>query len=185
MHNKKRVLQFLSAAPRRWWGLLLLGVCGVGHSPAFAAATAPAAPTGLSAKLGANHVALAFVPPTTVGSSAVVLYTATCTDGALKFVGSSASSPVVVAGLTQQVNYACTISASNSQLNSPESAPLTVNLPSPPSFTVYPSEPQNVTATAGNGSVILNFTKPLTDGGFPIVGYNAVCSGGVPRVLRR
>ena len=178
MHNKKRVLQFLSAAPRRWWGLLLLGVCGAGHSPAFAAATAPAAPTGLSAKLGANHVALAFVPPTTVGSSAVVLYTATCTDGALKFVGSSASSPVVVAGLTQQVNYACTISASNSQLNSPESAPLTVNLPSPPSFTVYPSEPQNVTATAGNGSVILNFTKPLTDGGFPIVGYNAVCSGG-------
>ena len=162
------------------WGSSLLagGIWILTSSVAAAVPSAPTAPTGVSAKLGANSVSLSFTPPSSSGSSALAWYTATCTDGKFKFVGSGPSSPVVVSGLTQQINYACTVSASNSQIDGPASAALTVNLPSPPPFTVFAGAPQNVTATAGNGSIRINFTKPLTDGGFPVLGYSAACSGG-------
>ena len=60
----------------RWF--LCGGLC-VFSSAVAAAGTAPTAPTGLSAKLGANNVSLSFTPPASTGSSAVALYTATCT----------------------------------------------------------------------------------------------------------
>lgn len=176
--NSKKLIAPLTHVEHLWCKILLVGGTWVlTHSIAIAA-TAPTAPTGITAKLGSNHVSLSFTPPSSPGSSAVAWYTATCTDGKLKFVGSGPNSPVIVSGLTQQVNYTCTVSATNSQLNSPESAALTVKLPSPPAFTVYPSAPQNVTAIAGNSSIRLDFTKPLTDGGFTILGYSSSCTGG-------
>jgi hypothetical protein len=48
------------------------------------------------------------------GGSPVTIFTATCTDGVDNFVGSSASSPVTVTGLTNEIPYTCTVTATNS-----------------------------------------------------------------------
>lgn len=155
------------------WSILAFTCSSVAAAP-----IAPTAPTNVNSNLGANSVSLSFTPPSSSGSSAVSWYTATCTDGTFKFVGGGPSSPIVVSGLTQQINYTCTVSAINAQTSGPESAPLTVNLPSPPSFTVFAGAPQNVSVTPRNGSIRIDFTKPLADGGFPILGYSATCSSG-------
>jgi len=49
------------------------------------------------------------------GGSPVTTFTATCTDGVDNFVGSSPSSPVTVTGLTNEVPYTCTVTATNSE----------------------------------------------------------------------
>lgn len=187
-----------SHRPRLLWPatLLLLAGCGGGNdtstptssaeatapsrqAAAVAAVTPPGAPAGVTAKLGANSVSLAFTAPS-AGSSAITLYTASCTDGTFRFIGSATASPVVVSGLTQSISYRCTVSATNSQASGPESAAVAVTLPAPAAFTVRPSAPQKVAATARNGSLTLSFSPPLSDGGFPVLGYSATCSGGSP-----
>lgn len=145
---------------------------------AVAGTTPPGAPTGLKAAPGANHVSLSFTAPATAGSSAVAWYTATCSDGTLRFTGSGPTSPVIVSGLTQQIAYTCSVRAANSQTDGPASTAVTISLPSPTPLSVLAGAPQKVTATPGNGSLRLAFSAPLTDGGFPVVGYSALCNGG-------
>ena len=48
------------------------------------------------------------------GGSNITGYDATCTDGASSFTGSSTFSPITVAGLTNDVVYTCTVTATNS-----------------------------------------------------------------------
>ena len=55
--------------------------------------------------------------PTTVDS-----YTATCTDGTNTYTGTSASSPIAVIGLINDVAYTCTVTATNSVGTSSASA---------------------------------------------------------------
>ncbi|MCY9591144.1 S-layer homology domain-containing protein [Paenibacillus chitinolyticus] len=47
-------------------------------------------------------------------------------------------------------------------------------------LTVYtvPSEPTNVTATAGDGQAVVSFTAPVSDGGTAITGYEVTASPG-------
>ncbi len=48
--------------------------------------------------------------------------------------------------------------------------------PPPPPAPTAPSAPQNLSATAGNGSVQLSFSAPASDGGSAVTGYSASCS---------
>ena len=74
--------------------------------------TMPSAPTIARVEYGDREVRL-FVDdssqPTTVDS-----YTAHCSDGTNSFTGTSTSSPITVSGLTNDVAYTCTVTASNS-----------------------------------------------------------------------
>ena len=82
--------------------------------------TMPSEPTLTRADNGDGEVYL-FVSdsgqPTTVDS-----YTATCTDGTNTFTGTSTSSPITVSGLTNDVAYTCTVTATNSVGTSSASA---------------------------------------------------------------
>ncbi|MDC3016041.1 fibronectin type III domain-containing protein, partial [Luminiphilus sp.] len=56
------------------------------------------------------------------GGSPITSYTATCTDGTNTFTGTSTSSPITVSGLTNDVAYTCTVTATNSVGTSSASA---------------------------------------------------------------
>ena len=62
--------------------------------------------------------------PTTVD-----FYTATCTDGTNIFTGTSTSTRITVSGLTNNVAYTCTVTATNSVDTSSDSEPTTPTTP--------------------------------------------------------
>ena len=56
------------------------------------------------------------------GGTDITGYEATCTDGTNTFTGTSTSSPITVSGLTNDVAYTCTVTATNSVGTSTASA---------------------------------------------------------------
>lgn len=138
--------------------------------------TDPGAPTLTGSTPGPHSTKLSFTAPAVTGSSAIVLYTAACADGTRSLLGAATGSPVTVAGLTEGVSYQCTVRASNSTADGPDSTALAVTLPT--NNPTPPGPPTGLAATAGDGSLTLRFTAPLATGGAPIVGYQANCGGG-------
>ncbi|MEY4377301.1 MAG: Methylamine utilization protein MauG precursor, partial [Pseudomonadota bacterium] len=132
-------------------------------------------PTLTAATPGFHSTKLNFTAPASTGSSAIVLYTATCNDGTRSLVGSGTGSPITVAGLTEGVRYQCAVRATNSTAESPDSTALAVTLAA--TNATPPAPPTGLTVTAGNGSLTLRFTAPAADGGAPIVGFQANCGG--------
>jgi uncharacterized repeat protein (TIGR03803 family) len=129
-------------------------------------ATVPDAPTIGTATSGNASVSVAFTAPASDGGSVITGYTATCGTQS----NSSASSPIVVSGLTNGVAVTCTVLATNGVGNSAPSA--TSNSVTP---ATVPGAPTIGTATAGNASVSVAFTPPASNGGSAIAGYTATC----------
>jgi hypothetical protein len=82
---------------------------------------APDAPTiGTASAAGSGLASVAFTAPSNVGGGAITGYTVLSSPGG--FVGTGASSPVTVSGLTNGTAYTFTAFANNTYGNSPASA---------------------------------------------------------------
>ena len=80
-------------------------------------AIAPGAPVIGVASGADGQVSIGFTPPANTGGKPITQYTATCNPGG--FTGNTSSSPVIVTGLTNGVQYTCLVIATNAQpLNS-------------------------------------------------------------------
>jgi uncharacterized protein (TIGR03437 family) len=138
-------------------------------------AVAPGAPTIGSATAGNAQASVTFTAPASNGGSAITVYTATSSTGGL--IGTAASSPVTVTGLTNGQAYTFTVTATNTASTSVASAPsnsvtpaasqtITFNNPGAQNFGTSPT----LTATATSGLTV-TFTSSTT-------GVCTITSGG-------
>jgi hypothetical protein len=84
--------------------------------------TAPGMPTISRTDYGDGEIYL-HVTVADNGGSAITGYTATCSDGVSSYAGSSAGSPVTVAGLVNGTAYSCSVTVTNAIGTSVSSAP--------------------------------------------------------------
>lgn len=87
-------------------------------------ATAPDAPTIGTATPGNTQASIAFTAPANNGGSAIIGYTATCNPGGIAVAGGA--SPIVVTGLTNNIQYTCSVTATNGVGTSAASASVNV-----------------------------------------------------------
>src|SRR5664279_678614 len=138
-------------------------------------ATAPAAPTGLSATPGNASATLSFTPGSD-GGSAVTGYQVS-TDGGDHWTtlatspGAGATRPGPVTGLTNGIPYSVKVRAVNSVGTGAPSAAASVT----PAATA-PAAPTGLSATPGNASATVTFTAP-SDGGSAVTGYEYSTDG--------
>jgi hypothetical protein len=130
----------------------------------------PGRPTGVVATPGAGHATVSFAAPPDNGA-AIDSYTVTASPGGLSAMGSA--SPIEVAGLTNGQSYTFTVTATNTSGSGPASAPSDAVTPG-----AVPDPPLGATAVAADGSAIVSFAAPTSDGGRPILYYTVTASPG-------
>jgi FtsP/CotA-like multicopper oxidase with cupredoxin domain len=132
----------------------------------------PGAPTAVTAVPGNGQATVSFTAPASNGGSPIVIYTVTASGGGGQ-IGTGATSPIMVTGLTNGTSYTFTVTAWNVNGSGPASAPS-------PSILVatVPGAPTAVTAVAGNGTATVNFTAPASNGGSAITLYTVTSTPG-------
>ena len=160
------------------YSIKLRAVNSVGDGAESAAVTStPAAtsdaPTGLDAGLvGDGVVWVAFQAPTDTGGVAITDYEYELDDNGTWTSASTASSPVMITGLTNGTSYSIKLRAVNSGGEGAESAAVT----STPATT--PDAPTALVATPGDAQVSVAFQVPSSDGGAAITDYEYQLDGG-------
>lgn len=132
----------------------------------------PGAPTIGTATSGNVQASVAFTPGI-AGGSPITGYTVTASPGGVTATG--ASSPIVIAGLTNGTAYTFTVTATNAigmGVASAASNSVTPAVPAPP------GAPTIGTATPGNTQASVSFTPPGSAGTSPITGYTVTSSPG-------
>lgn len=130
---------------------------------------APDAPTIGTATKGNAQVSITFTPPSNVGDSPIIDYTALASTGE-SVTGSG--SPLVITGMVNGVAATITVTARNAQGSSSPSAASNSVTPS-----TIPSAPTGVTAIAGDGQAAVSFSSG-GDGGAAITNYTVTSSPG-------
>ncbi|TBR11884.1 MAG: hypothetical protein EPO62_01095 [Candidatus Nitrosotenuis sp.] len=145
------------------------------NTPAYAIATVPGAPTGLTAvAVSPTQVNLFWTAPTSDGGSAITGYKIEYKSGSFFSTlveNTGAVTTYSHTGLTTGTAYTYKISAINSLGASTASGDVSVT-PTSTSTAVAPGAPTSLTATAASPTKIdLSWTAPANNGGYPIIGY--------------
>ena len=125
--------------------------------------TTPGAPQHLSGVPGDEQVMLTWDAPSSDGGSAILRYEYAIDDSGT-WIDAGLDLEETVPGLTNVQQYAFEVRAVNSA--GPGAPARTAATP-----LGMPSVPQSLTATGGDGEVVLEWTEPADDGGAPVTGY--------------
>ncbi len=129
----------------------------------------PGVPTITGIQVGDGRVRVSFNPPATDGGLPITSYTVNSSPGGAS--GTGAASPIVVSGLTDGTTYTFTVTAANSAGTGTASAPSTVLV------ATFPGVPAIGGIVAGDGTLLISFTPPASDGGSPILYYQVIAGG--------
>ena len=134
--------------------------------------TIPTAPRNLSAEPGDSQITLKWTAPASDGGNAIDGYeyqqkAGTNAYGSWTNISGADENTTehTVTGLTNGTSYTFKVQAKNPMGEGPASNEATATP------VTVPTAPQSFTATAGNGSVRLDWTAPSSDGGSAIVRY--------------
>ena len=155
------------STPGNYWFHLKVNYGSVSSSAyqSFTAVpTFPDAPSDVSAVAGNAEATVSFTTPAFDGGSAITSYTVTSSPGGI--TAASASSPITVTGLTNGTEYIFIVTATNAVGTGPASDPSESVIPA-----TVPDQPTGLTATAGNGQVVLTWSTPANNGGSTITDY--------------
>ncbi len=136
------------------------------------AATVPGAPTSLSATPGDGQVILSWTAPAD-GGGAITRYEYQQDDGAWTTTGGTTTS-YTVTGLTNGIEYSFKVRAVNAM---GAGAASNADTATPAEAATVPGAPTSLSATPGDGQVILSWTAPA-DGGGTITSYEYQQDGG-------
>ena len=125
--------------------------------------TTPGAPQHLSGEPGDEQVMLTWDAPSSDGGSAILRYEYAIDDSGT-WIDAGLDLEETVPGLTNGQQYAFEVRAVNSA--GPGAPARTAATP-----LGMPSVPESLTATGGDGEVVLEWTAPADDGGTPVTGY--------------
>ena len=125
--------------------------------------TTPGAPQHLSGVPGDAQVTLTWDAPSSDGGSAILRYEYAIDDSGT-WIDAGLDLEETVPGLTNGQQYAFEVRAVNSA--GPGAPARTEATP-----LGMPSVPESLTATGGDGEVVLEWTEPADDGGSPVTGY--------------
>lgn len=145
----------------------------------------PSAPTITTITPGNGTLSVNFTAPVSDGGRVITNYQFSTNNGSTWTTRSpqSASSPILITGLTNGVTYQVVIRAVN--LEGPGD---TSNMVSAKPYTT-PSAPQSVTVTNGGGggsapTVSIAFSAPFSNGGDTITNYEYTTNGGSTWIAR-
>ena len=125
--------------------------------------TTPGAPQHLRGEPGDAQVTLTWDAPSSDGGSAILRYEYAIDDSGT-WIDAGLDLEETVPGLTNGQQYAFEVRAVNSA--GPGAPARTAATP-----LGMPSVPESLTATGGDGEVVLEWTEPADDGGSPVTGY--------------
>ncbi|MBU6377766.1 MAG: fibronectin type III domain-containing protein [Gammaproteobacteria bacterium] len=87
--------------------------------------SAPGTPTGLTIAAGNGTLTVSFTAPGSIGSSAILDYTVSCTGGGATRSATGNASPITVTGLNNGTTYSCSVTARNAVGSSAASGAVT------------------------------------------------------------
>ena len=162
------------------YGFTVAAVNSVGTGPAsmppveVTPATVPGSPANVVATPGNAQAVVSWTPPPDNGGAAITSYVVTASPGGRQVTVDGPTTQATFTHLTNGTTYSFTVAAANRVGTGSASSPST---PVTPATT--PAAPQ-LSATPGNGSVLLSWTSP-DNGGSAITGYRlyrGTTSGG-------
>jgi hypothetical protein len=141
-------------------------------------ATAPPAPTGVTAQPSDGKATVSWTRPATDGGAAITGYRITASPGGASVDVVDVTS-ATFPGLTNGTAYTFTVAAINLVGVGAASAPSAAVTPHP---ATAPAAPSSVAATARHASAVVTWQRPASDGGAAITGYTVTAQPGGAQV---
>jgi murein DD-endopeptidase MepM/ murein hydrolase activator NlpD len=142
-------------------------------STGYAQFPLPWAPTNVSAIAGDRSATVRWSAPSFDGGNPISIYQVNASPGGAIATVAGPATSVTVPGLADGTTYTFIVTAINSVGSGPGSAASNGVVP-----VAVPGPPQNLKATAGNGTVALSWGAPVSNGSSPVTGYTVTSSAG-------